>query len=63
MTKRTEIIKQIRQHAKKAGQTFTMREGGSHTKVQVGSHTTYIPRHREIAETLTKAIYKQIGLQ
>lgn len=63
MTKRAEIIKKIRRHAKKTDQTFTMREGGSHTKVQVGSRTAYIPRHKEIAETLTKAIYKQIGLQ
>lgn len=63
MTKRRDIIKAINQHAKAQGMSLTITEGGSHTKITVGDRTTVVPRHNEINELTTKAIYKQIGMK
>jgi mRNA interferase HicA len=34
-------------------------EGGKHTKVVIGTRTTFVPRHREISELTARAIVKQ----
>lgn len=39
------------------------REGGNHTIYTKGSETEPIPRHKEIAESLAKAIIKRRGLK
>ena len=62
MTKRKDILKRIASYAKSHGLELTVTEGGSHTKVQLGDRRTTIPRHNEINELTTKAIYKQIGV-
>ena len=41
------------------GLTMAVTEGGKHTKVVIGSRTTYVPRHREISELTARAIVKQ----
>ena len=63
MTKRRDIIKAINRHAKANGLNVAITEGGSHTKITVGDRTTVLPRHNEVNELTTKAIYKQIGMK
>ncbi|AKS12929.1 Hypothetical protein CpMEX30_0623 [Corynebacterium pseudotuberculosis] len=63
MTKRKDVIRKIRKHAQQTEQPMTIKEGSSHTKIQVGNHVTYLPRHTEISPHTADAIYKQIGIQ
>lgn len=60
MTKRRDLMKQLKAFAKEQGLEMTVSEGGNHTKVRIGSVGTAIPRHREIDEALTKEIWKQV---
>lgn len=63
MAKRNDILKAIRAHAKAHDLILEISEGGSHTIVRLGDRRSTIPRHREINELTTKAIYKQLGLR
>lgn len=60
--KRTELMKRLAKHASQTGQDMTVAEGGSHTKVVIGSSRTVVPRHAEINEMTAKAILKQMGV-
>lgn len=63
MTKRRDIEKRLRNHARENGLDISFKEGGSHIKVMLGNKTTTIPRHREVNELTTKSIYKQLGVK
>lgn len=52
----------IHRHAKARGLEVNVTEGGSHTKVTLGSRRTVIPRHSEINELTAKAIMRQLGI-
>lgn len=41
----------------------TFEEGKKHTKVYFKGRQSTIPRHREIPDTLAKAILKQLGIK
>ncbi|REK78046.1 hypothetical protein DVG80_32580 [Rhodococcus erythropolis] len=62
MTKRPDLLKEIRAFAKAAGLDIVETEGGSHTKVVVGQRRTVVARHSEINELTAKAIRKQLGM-
>ncbi|MFM9262186.1 hypothetical protein ACKAMS_26450 [Rhodococcus sp. 5A-K4] len=62
MTKRTELLKEIRAFAKDAGLDIDETEGGNHTKVVIGGRRTVVARHSEIPELTAKAIRKQLGM-
>ncbi|MCI2264551.1 type II toxin-antitoxin system HicA family toxin [Sediminivirga luteola] len=60
MTKRRDIIRRIVEAAKKRGMSFALtHEGGRHSIYKLDGLTIPIPRHREIGEGVTEAIYKQ----
>ncbi|RIJ76636.1 hypothetical protein D1871_11225 [Nakamurella silvestris] len=59
--KRKDLLKKISQIAKDQGLAMHLEEGGSHTKVTVGTKNTVVPRHNEVNEITAKAILKQIG--
>lgn len=52
-------MKQLGKIASAAGVDMVTTEGGAHTRVQLGSRVTYVPRHNEINEITAKAILKQ----
>ena len=53
-------MKRISREAKRQDVTFGLdREGGNHTVYRLGTTMLPIPRHREVGEGLTEAIYKQ----
>lgn len=54
-------MKVISERAKAARLTVVFTEGGSHTKVVVGSgRQSVIPRHRDINERTASAILRQL---
>lgn len=55
------MIKKIKQAAKAGGLDYYEVEGSKHTKITVGTKTTTVPRHSEIADLLAKEIFKQLG--
>lgn len=59
--KRRDLIKRINEIAAAANETAVYTEGGSHTKVSVGTKQTTIPRHNEVNEMTAKAIIRQLG--
>lgn len=63
IVKQRDIIKTIKKHAKENGLELTISEGGNHTKIKLGDKMAPIPRHREIGKTITKEIYKQLGIE
>lgn len=50
----------IAQIARRDGLTVTWTEGANHTKVRMGKRVTMIPRHREIKESLARAIIRDL---
>lgn len=62
MTKRRDIVRAIRRHARKHDLEVRFVEGGNHTRIWVGDRYTTLPRHREIDDKVAKVIYKQIGV-
>jgi HicA toxin of bacterial toxin-antitoxin, len=55
--KRRDIIAKLT----KAG--LTIEEGGNHTRIlRDGKHLSAVPRHREIGESLVRAIERQTGV-
>ncbi|QIX48956.1 MULTISPECIES: hypothetical protein [Rhodococcus] len=59
MTKRRDILKNLRNAAKAAGLTVEVTEGGRHTIVTIDGLMIPVPRHNEIKELTTTAIYKE----
>lgn len=59
MTKRKDIIKRIKTAAKQHGCTLEISEGGRHTKLTIDGMIVPVPRHNEIRENTTKAIYEE----
>ncbi|KAA8825742.1 hypothetical protein EMO92_04570 [Bifidobacterium reuteri] len=57
MTKRKDIIKRIKAEAKKNGCRLEILEGGNHSKLVIDGMIVPLPRHNEIRENTTKAIY------
>jgi hypothetical protein len=60
MTQRREIIKRINKAARAAEVEWdVLREGANHTVYTLDGLRIPIPRHRDIAEGTTEAIYKE----
>ncbi|AHW65689.1 hypothetical protein CGLY_16580 (plasmid) [Corynebacterium glyciniphilum AJ 3170] len=60
MTKRQKLLRDIRRQAKKTGVSYRESEGDRHTIVHLGTgRPVPIPRHNEIPERTTEAIYKE----
>lgn len=60
MTKPRDIVKRIRQEAKRQGMTFEFeRQGARHEVWSLNGTMIPIPRHRDIGEGLTEEIYKE----
>lgn len=57
--KRRELLKRLQQIAKERGESFTLVEGGSHTKAFIGPQMIAVPRHREVSELTAKTILKE----
>ena len=57
-TKRADLIKLLEKN-----DWYLKRNGGDHDLYTNGKETETIPRHREIKESLAKAIIKRRGLQ
>lgn len=55
-----EVIKKIRNEARKQGVAFETFERTNHTGIRVGSITTTIGRHRETSNLMAETIYKQV---
>lgn len=58
--KRAEVLRKIKKAAKAADLDYTEVEGGRHTKITVGSKSTVVARHNEIADLMAKIIFKQL---
>lgn len=58
--KRRDLIIIIRGAAKAQGLSYTLREGGAHSRVTVGSAVVSIPRHSEIATRTVRSIVKAL---
>lgn len=63
MTKRKEILKQLKAYAKQHDLPMKIVEGGNHTRIWVGEKYTTLPRHNEIDNKFARNIYKQIGMK
>ncbi len=63
MTKRSDILKAIRRHAKAIDEEVRVVEGGNHTRVWIGDRYTTIGRHREIPDLAARKIYRQLGME
>ena len=63
MTKRKDLMNQIRTYAAQHGLEVRVVEGRNHTRVWVGDQYTTIPRHREIPDGFARKILKQIGVK
>lgn len=60
MAKRADIIKRINKAAKAAGAEWSFsKEGGKHSLYRLNELLIPVPRHNEIADGTTEAIYKQ----
>lgn len=57
--KRVDLLKKLAAIAKERGETFTMIEGGNHTKVRIGQRAFIVPRHRELQEFTARGILKE----
>ena len=58
--KRRDLIRVIERRALMMGLEVTLREGGRHSIITVGSYVTIIPRHREIHSGTVDAIMKDL---
>ena len=58
--KRRDLLRVIRTHAMNAGKTYTLSEGGSHSRVSVGNTKVSIPRHREVPLGTVKIIMRTL---
>lgn len=61
--KRRDVIKRIAQQAKTVGVEWTVaRKGANHEVYRLGTVMVPIPRHNEIGQGLTEAIFKECEL-
>lgn len=60
---RKDLLKRLKQIAKSQNRSLRITEGGSHTRVQIGQHVDYVPRHNEVNEITAKAIIKRAEAQ
>ncbi|MGW3482933.1 hypothetical protein [Rhodococcus indonesiensis] len=63
MTKRRDILKRLRTAAESAGLPIEVTEGGRHTIVDIDGLVIPVPRHNEIKELTTTAIYKEAAVK
>lgn len=59
--KRRELLKVLRAEAQRVGLRLEIREGGSHSKVEIGERSSVVPRHAETNEITARSILKQMG--
>ncbi len=59
--KRRDLMKRLRDMAAAEDLELLVTEGGAHTKVVIGTRTSFVPRHNEINELTAKAILKQLA--
>ncbi|OOL32060.1 hypothetical protein GQ85_09790 [Rhodococcus rhodochrous] len=59
MAKRRDIPRNLRNAAKAAGLAVEVTEGGRHTIVDIDGLVIPVPRHNEVKELTTTAIYKE----
>lgn len=57
--KRKDLIRELRDIARKQGTNFTMAEGGRHTEIKIGTKVLIVPRHREINELTAQGIIEE----
>lgn len=57
--KRRDLIKRLSVIAQQRGESFSVSEGGRHSKVKIGSTLVIVPRHSEINEITARAILRQ----
>jgi hypothetical protein len=60
MPKRRDVIKKIRQGAKRAGVEVSFPELTNHTGIICGSVKTTIGRHTEVPDLFAETIYRQL---
>ncbi len=58
--KRRDLLQHLAQIVKREGLTLEVTEGGSHTKVRIGTRVNVVPRHTEINEMTARAILKKM---
>lgn len=56
-------MKRLAEQAKSEGLDLITKEGGSHTKVTIGTRNSVVPRHSEVNEITAKQIMKQMGVE
>ena len=59
--KRRDLLKALRLEARRQGAELVIREGGSHSTVEIGERSSVVPRHAEINEITARSILKQMG--
>ena len=58
--KRRDVLRIIRVRSLSEGKTYTLGEGGSHSKVTVGSTAVAVPRHSEIPTGTVRSIMRTL---
>jgi mRNA interferase HicA len=58
--RRKELLRRIREEAKRCKKEVTEREGGSHTKLTVGSTSVRIPRHVQLNIETARGIMRDL---
>lgn len=60
--KRKDLLREAKRLAKDRGEELQLREGGSHSIIQIGNDSPVsVPRHSEINEITAKAILKKLS--
>lgn len=57
--KRRDLERELRRIAKAHGLELVITEGGNHSKASIGTWSEPLPRHREVAERLARAIIRR----
>lgn len=63
VVKRRDLLRLLRDEARRQGVELLVREGGNHTRVAIGDRRSVVPRHAEINEITAKAVLKQMGVR
>jgi hypothetical protein len=58
--KRRDLLRVIRKRAAREGKSYTLSEGGSHSRLTVGNTKVSIPRHREIPLGTVRAVVRTL---
>lgn len=59
VTKRRDIIRNLKRAAKAADLEVAETEGGRHTLISIDGLRVPVPRHREIPDDMARTIYKE----